>query len=81
MDASGAFGNWGQASGFSRSEVDSWIARDQAATQEELCTMDFEIDYVKPIEQARMEMLQESRKFVRDETYVTPRAIYSTKRF
>ncbi len=81
LDAGGAFGNWGQASGFSRSEVDSWITRDRAITREELCTMDFEIDYVKPIEQTRVEMLQESREFARDKTYVTPRAIYSTKRF
>ncbi len=35
----------------------------------------------KPIEQTRVEMLQESREFARDKTYVTPRAIYSTKRF
>ncbi|KAA1242468.1 hypothetical protein [Aquimarina sp. RZ0] len=81
LDVGGAFGNWGQASGFSRETVDGWIARDRAAIQEELCTMDFEIDYIKPIEETRMEMLRESREFARDNTYVTPRAIYSTKRF
>ncbi|WP_255452925.1 hypothetical protein [Aquimarina sp. RZ0] len=43
--------------------------------------MDFEIDYIKPIEETRMEMLRESREFARDNTYVTPRAIYSNKRF
>ncbi|WP_298547990.1 hypothetical protein [uncultured Aquimarina sp.] len=81
LDAGGAFGNWGQASGFSRETVDSWIERDRSAAQEEVCKMDFEIDYVEPIEQVRMEMLQESREFIRDKTYVTSRAIYSTKRF
>ncbi|WP_188112322.1 hypothetical protein [Aquimarina sp. RZ0] len=45
LDAGGAFGNWGQASGFSRETVDGWIARDRAAIDEELCTMDFEIDF------------------------------------
>jgi len=81
LDAGGAFGNWGKASGFSRSEVDSWIARDRATTQQELCSMDFEIEYVAPIEQIRMEMIRESREFARDNTNVAPRAIYSTKRF
>ncbi|WP_299248552.1 hypothetical protein [uncultured Aquimarina sp.] len=81
LDAGGAFGNWGQASGFSRETVDSWIERDRSAAQEELCKMDFEIDYVEPIEQVHMKMLNESREFARDKTYVTPRAIYSNKRF
>ncbi|KAA1239799.1 hypothetical protein [Aquimarina sp. RZ0] len=39
----------------------------------------FRPDTIEPIEQRRMEMMRESREFVRDNTYVTPRAIYSTR--
>lgn len=81
MDLGGAFGNWGQASGFSRAQVDSWIARDKAQLQKQFCELDFEIDYHPPTEQMRIDMLRESHEFAKDKTYVQPKVLYQTKTF
>ena len=52
-----------------------------AQSHKKNCVLWIEIEYKKPIEQVRIEMQQERREFARDKTYVTPRGIYSTKRF
>ncbi|MGO3184399.1 MAG: hypothetical protein ACTIJ9_16345 [Aequorivita sp.] len=56
MDAGGAFGNWGEISGFSRQQVDAMIDRDRAISRQKLYELDFEIEHQSPTEQIRNEL-------------------------
>ncbi|MGO3184396.1 MAG: hypothetical protein ACTIJ9_16330 [Aequorivita sp.] len=70
MDAGGAFGNWGEMSGFSRQQVDAMIDRDRAISRQKLYELDFEIEYKSPIGQIRDEMHRETRTFEKDNTFI-----------
>ncbi|MGO3184398.1 MAG: hypothetical protein ACTIJ9_16340 [Aequorivita sp.] len=70
MDAGGAFGSWGQASGFSQQQMGAMIDRNRTINRQKLYELDFEIEYQSPIEQIRDEMQRETRTFKRDNTFV-----------
>ncbi|WP_062060768.1 hypothetical protein [Aquimarina longa] len=81
MSMGGVFGDWGQPSGYTPNELDRKITEDWARAHKKYYSSEFDVLYSKPMDQMRLEMLQESREFARDNTYVTPRVIYKQNTF
>lgn len=70
MDAGGAFGNWGQLSGYSQQQMDAMIDRDRTINRRNIYELDFDIEYQSPIEQIKEELQRETRTFEKDNTFV-----------
>ena len=78
LDSTGAFGSWGKPSGISRWQHEQNLLQEIRANHGyDLQSLQFEIDYLPPIEQQQRDMFKEEREVKRDNTSVsTPKILY-----
>ena len=77
LDAGGAFGNFGQASGFSVDEANAMHTQRQKLAKNKLEDVIFEFD-LEPTAQQQIYKMKEQQIHAQDHTYVAPRTLFKT---